>query len=279
MSRGIESSYPPPFIASRENQSQPFYNTLLHQQMAGVSMWAETAEAGIQYAQFLTDRDFYMGKTIPQAKEHQDLIGAPGFMTGNISLAATSMWLERAGGHRMHFAPIGINLIQMSNLDGIEKMVIDVVTRTGKSSRIVGHSAGGMLGFITAMHLHDRYKRGELAIDVEPVSHLYTFGSPVSPEVFTEEQGSTASEAVRGLAEVMMKNDPRAEELQAFKPYLFRNVPSAIRVTNYYSNCDRIVSPQFSIREDSENIEVGGAHTAMIYNKLALQNLGESLAA
>ena len=142
---------------------------------------------------------------------------------------------------------------------------------------IIGYAA--TLGFIAAMHLHDRYKKGELRIDVEPVSHLYTFGSPVSPEVFSDEEGSASSEAVRGFAEIMMKNDPRGEELQRHKPYLFRDVPSAIEVTNYYSNSDRIVSPVFCIREDSENIEVGGTHSGMIFNKIALQNLGESLAA
>lgn len=279
MSRGTESSHSPQFLAYGDSPTRPFHETIRMQQMTGISLWAEAVESSFQYAQFMSDSNFFMGRSIPKAREKQDLIGAPGFLTNNLTMAGTGRWLERSGGHQMHFAPIGINLIQMENLEVIEKKVMSVVNRTGKSARVAGHSAGGMLGFIATMHLHEQYKNGELQIDVEPVSHLYTFGSPVSPEVFGNGQGSASSEAVKGLAEIMMRLDPRGDELQSFKPYLYKDVPSAIKVTNYYSERDRIVSPSFSIRDDSENIEVGGTHSAMTYNKKALQNMGESLAA
>lgn len=279
MSRGKESSYAPQFLATRDTLARPFHETVRLHQMAGIALWAEAVESSFQYAEFMSDSNFFMGRSIPAAKERQDVIGAPGFLTNNLTMFGTGRWLERSGGHQMHFAPIGINLIQMENLEVIEKKVMSVVKKTGKSTRIAGHSAGGMLGFIAAMHLHEQYRKGQLKVDVEPVSHLYTFGSPVSPEVFGDGQGSASSEAVRGLAEIMMRLDPRSEELQSFKPYLYKDVPSAIQVTNYYSERDRIVSPSFSRRDDSKNIEVGGTHSAMTYNKKALQNMGESLAA
>lgn len=279
MSRGPESSHAPQFLAYSDSPTRSFNETIREQHMTGISLWNEAIESSIQFAEFMNDSNFFMGRSIPKAREKQELIGAPGFLTNNLTMAGTGRWLERSGGHQMHFAPIGINLIQMENLEVIEEKVMSVVNKTGKSARIAGHSAGGMLGFIAAMHLHEQYRNGELKVDVEPVSHLYTFGSPVSPEVFGDGEGSASSEAVRGFAEIMMKLDPRSEELQAFKPYLYREVPSAIQVTNYYSERDRIVSPSFSMRDDSHNIEVGGTHSAMTYNKKALQNMGESLAA
>ncbi len=107
----------------------------------------------------------YVGRPSPHAVEPVLLV--PGFLAGDSSLTAMSLWLRRKG-WRTYRSGIHVNVgCTQEVADRLERRVEAIALRRGRSVTIVGHSLGGMLA------------RGLAARRPDLVAGIVTMGSPV----------------------------------------------------------------------------------------------------
>jgi pimeloyl-ACP methyl ester carboxylesterase len=142
---------------------------------------------------------------------------------------------------------------------------------------LIGHSRGGMLAWAIASRMQ------------EQVSHLVLLGSPAPAVVSMMRRGdtqfpgtvATSSVAAAGARAVRML-DPDCAVPNCGCPYtddLRRPLHPATHVLSIYSRDDPIVPPASCAVASGENIEIGGSHGGLAYNRVVYGHLARFLAA
>ncbi len=216
------------------------------------------------------DPVFY-GRGIPRGDGRTVLV-IPGLFGNDLYLRPLRSWLSRIG-----YAPVrsgvSINAGCPERLrTEVERSLSPQLARRTGPIAIVGHSRGGMLGWAIASRLQER------------VSHLALLGSPAPAVVAMMQQDITrapstvarSSVAAAGARAVKLL-DPDCKVPACGCPYtddLRRPLSPATRVMAIYTRDDPIVRPAACRVPAGENVEIGGTHGGLVYNRAALPRLG-----
>jgi pimeloyl-ACP methyl ester carboxylesterase len=211
---------------------------------------------GLELARLLSGRDFR--NPARQARGPAVLL-VPGFMAGDPSLSALTVWLRRRGSRT---ARSGMLL----NTDCAERAVGRIETRLRRFADrtdgrvvLIGQSRGGELARVVALRNPDL------------VGALVMLGSPVLDPLSV---GPAVLEAVRSVARLgdlgvpgMFSSECGAGLCCAtFRDDLRAPLPSSIRAVSIYSRSDGIVSWQACLDPCAEHVEVESSHTGMSVN-------------
>lgn len=199
----------------------------------------------------------------------------PGLFGNDAYLHPLRWWLRRIG-----YAAVRSGLVLNAGCpDRLSRQLDSAVGRASRSSHsvvLVGHSRGGMLCWALASRLQER------------VSHLVLLGSPAPAVVamFRSERTLPAasmarSGVARAGARALALLDPDCTVPAcgcAYVEDLRRPLHPGTRVLSVFSRDDRIVPATACRVGRGENVEVGGTHSGLVYNRTVYPHLARFLA-
>jgi len=235
------------------------------------SLWPELFWIG-EWAQLRTSL-VYEGLGIPHGSG-EPVIVVPGFLGSDQHTAEMRGWLDRIG-YSPHESGIGHNIdCPDISLERLEETVASVVERSGRATRIVGHSLGGMLARSVAV------RRPSL------VRQVITLGSPL--------RVISAHPLVLWVARLLRDVTPAPDRSPRrhgdhmhdgtcaceLMDSLARPFPEVVDRTSVYSRRDGIVDWQACVdAAPGQNVEVSTSHLGMLVNKNVYRAVAEALAA
>ena len=199
----------------------------------------------------------------------------PGLFGNDFYLRPLRTWLSRIG-----YTPLRSSLsINAGCPDRLRAQVEQSLQRRLREPGpicLIGHSRGGMLSWALASRLQQR------------VSHLVLLGSPASAvvammtdaEVLSPSTVARSSVADAG-ARALKLLDPDCRVPACGCPYtddLRRPLHPATNVMSIFSRDDPIVRPDACRLPAGHNVEIGGTHGGLVYNRAALRPLAQFLA-
>jgi triacylglycerol lipase len=217
----------------------------------------------------------YYGRGAPKGDGRPVLV-VPGLFGNDAYLHPLRWWLRRIG-----YSPVRSGLVLNAGCpDRLSRQLDSAVALGSRSTRpvvLVGHSRGGMLCWALASRLQDR------------VSHLVLLGSPAPAVVAmfrSERSVPIASMARSGVARAGARAlallDPDCTVPAcgcAYVDDLRRPLHPGTQVLAVRSREDRIVPPEACVVRAGENVEVGGTHSGLVYNRAVYPHLARFLAA
>jgi pimeloyl-ACP methyl ester carboxylesterase len=231
--------------------------------------------AALELAGLVVDGVFY-GRGVPHG-DGKVVVVVPGLFGGDFYLRPLRGWLGRIG-----YRPLGSNL--SFNAGCPQRMYEQVeahIQREMRAARmaLIGHSRGGILCRALAARLGNR------------ISHLITLGSPLAAIAETARAGWGRDPAQMGVARTVANAGLRARRLldpectfpDCGCPYpdsLARALSEQTKVLCIYSRDDPIVSVAAARLEKPgvRNLEVGGTHAGLVYNREVYRAIATALA-
>jgi pimeloyl-ACP methyl ester carboxylesterase len=234
-------------------------------------------EAGALNEFFALQRDpVFLGRGVPRGDGRLVLV-IPGLFGSDVYLGPLRAWLRRIG-YRPLRSTMVINAGCPDRLrTRVEAALRQSIDRHPGPVAIIGHSRGGMLGWAIASRLQ------ELA------SHLVLLGSP-APAVVTmmrvapasSQRPFAASPVAAAGQRALRLLDPDCNVPACGCPYttdLRRELSTATRVLSIHSRDDQIVPSRATEVTIGRNVEVGGTHSGLVYNRAVYPLIGQFLAA
>lgn len=204
------------------------------------------------------------------------VIVVPGLFGSDVYLQPLRAWLTRIG-----YTPQRSGLsVNAGCPDRLRSQVQATMRRQLESTSgpvaLIGHSRGGMLCWALASRLQQR------------ASHLVLLGSP-APAVVTMigQRGAPAPKTVARASVAAAGDraikllDPDCTVPACGCPYvddLRRRLSPATRILSVYSRDDQIVRPAACHVDGAENVEVGGTHSGLAFNRAVYPHLARFLA-
>ena len=217
----------------------------------------------------------FAGVGLPRGDGRTVLV-LPGLFGNDFYLQPLHRWLRRIG-----YSPTASTL--SINAGCPERLTSQVESHLRRSRRrhpgpvaLVGHSRGGLLAWAIASRL-----QGE-------ASHLALLGSPAPAVVAATRAASgvdyarvaTSTVAAAGRQSLKLL-DPDCTVPECGCPYtadLRRDLSAETRVIAIYSRDDQIVTPGACEVRGATNVEVGGTHSGLVYNRAVYPPLARFLA-
>ena len=142
---------------------------------------------------------------------------------------------------------------------------------------LIGHSRGGVFAWALASRLQ------------QVASHLAVVGSPVGAVVDLLRRGATAELAAMSGTSIVAEAGRQATRLLdpdcrypdcgcAYVNDLRRPLSSTTRVLSLYSRDDLVAHPSSCVVAGAHNVEVGGSHSGLVYNRAVYAELASFLA-
>jgi pimeloyl-ACP methyl ester carboxylesterase len=206
----------------------------------------------------------YLGIGLPRGDGRTVLV-LPGLFGNDFYLQPFRHWLRRIGYWPVH-STLAINAGCPERLRNQVEANLSRA-RLGRPGpvAIVGHSRGGMLGWAIAQRL------GASA------SHLVLLGSPAPAVVAMMRRregpklGPVAAKSVASAGQRSLQLlDPDCNVPECGCPYtedLRQEMNPATRVLSVYSRDDQIVTPGACQVVGATNVEVGGTHSGLVFNR------------
>jgi pimeloyl-ACP methyl ester carboxylesterase len=223
------------------------------------------AQAMGELAELHRDPVFY-GRGVPRGDGRLVLV-VPGLFGNDLYLQPIRSWLARLG-----YTPLRSTLSVNAGCPDRLRNQVEVslrrqIARRPRPVALIGHSRGGMLAWALASRLQ------------EQASHLVLLGSP-APAVVTmmRERRDTrlqmtsvaTSQVADAGARALKLLDPDCTVPACECPYtedLRRPLSEHTRTMSIHSRDDQIVSLDACRVPGSENHEVGGTHSGLVYNR------------
>jgi hypothetical protein len=226
---------------------------------------------------FALQRDpVFRGVGVPRGDGRLVLV-IPGLFGSDAYLQPLHGWLRRIGYQPVH----STMLMNAGCPDRLRTQVENALRRSmaarGGPIAIIGHSRGGMLGWAIASRLR------------EEASHLLLLGSPAAAVVTmmradpnaTQMPFAAASPVAQAGQRALRLLDPECTVPACGCPYttdLRSHLSGTTRLLSIRSRDDRVVPPQACVVADGENLEVGGSHSGLVYNRAVYPLIAQFLA-
>ena len=206
----------------------------------------------------------------------QPVLVLPGLFANDLYLHPLRAWLARIG-----YAPVPSTLRVNAGCSErlsreAEEPLREAMTRRPGPVAVIGHSRGGMLARAIAARLGGA------------VSVLILLGAPVGAFTRLSDADLAAGAIAAGAAPVVDASlrarrilDPDCRFPACGCPFpadLRRPLDARTRVVSIYSRSDQIVPPAASPIEGADNVEVGGTHSGLVYNRAAYHAMAAALA-
>jgi len=220
----------------------------------------------------------YRGQGMPRGDGRRVLV-IPGLFGTDIYLRTMRTWLRRIG-----YTPERSSLFgNVGCSDRLVDIIDDKLPAGDDPIAIVGHSRGGMLAKALATRLGPR------------CSHFIALGSPVGGILRQGIDGLralAANDGHRAANELAHQSvyragqralkflDPDCDAPHCACRYfddLFGPLHPATKACSIYSKDDRVVSPNACPIAGATNIEVGGSHGGLAYNRAVYPHIAEAL--
>lgn len=210
----------------------------------------------------------YAGQPSPQAVEPVMLV--PGFLAGDSSLNAMSLWLRRKG-WRTYRSGIHVNVgCTQEVADRLERRVEAISLRRGRSVTIVGHSLGGMLA------------RGLASRRPDLVAGIVTMGSPVlAPAavhpVLAWDAGMLTQLSRAGFGGVMSQDCVAGTCARRSFEETNQPLNPAVGYTAVYSRRDGVVDWKACLDPAALQVEVRTSHCGMAFDPVVFDVVLDAL--
>lgn len=203
---------------------------------------------------------------------HDPVLLVPGFMAGDSTLKAMSLFL-RAQGFRTYRSQIHVNVgCTREAADRIERRLEVIAQRRGRKVTIVGHSLGGMLA------------RGLAARRPDLVEGIVAMGSPVLAPGAVHKVLAWDAQLLTRLTRVgfrgMMSDDCFGGECARLS-WEETHLPldPAVAFTAIYSKRDGIVDWRACLDPEAEQVEVRTSHCGMAVDPAVMDHVLAALRA
>lgn len=201
----------------------------------------------------------------------------PGLFGNDLYLQPLRGWLARLGYQPVR-STIALNAGCPNRIrEQVERELSARMRRRPGPVAIIGHSRGGMLAWALASRLGDQ------------VSHLALLGSPAGAVVRMLREGRPDVLAAIPASPFVVDAGRRAMQILSpqcdfptcacdYPQDLRRPLSPATSILSVYSRDDPIVAASASPVPDARNVEVGGTHSGLVYNRAVYPALGAFLA-
>jgi pimeloyl-ACP methyl ester carboxylesterase len=203
---------------------------------------------------------------------HDPVLLVPGFMAGDSTLKAMSLFL-RAQGFRTYRSQIHVNVgCTREAADRIERRLEVIAQRRGRKVTVVGHSLGGMLA------------RGLAARRPDLVEGIVAMGSPVLAPGAVHKVLAWDAQLLTRLTRVgfrgMMSDDCFGGECARLS-WEETHLPldPAVAFTAIYSKRDGIVDWRACLDPEAEQVEVRTSHCGMAVDPAVMDHVLAALRA
>jgi len=240
------------------------------------SLITESA-AALELAQLVVDGVFY-GRGVPRGDGRVVLV-VPGLFGNDLYLRPLRGWLGRMG-----YRPVRSSLrfnagCPRRMCEQVEAQIEREVGARAVPMTLIGHSRGGILCRALAGQLGSR------------ISHLITLGSPLAAIAEAARAGWWRSPSQMGVAQTVAdaglrarrRLDPECTFPDCGCPYvgnLARALSEQTKVLCIYSRDDPIIPVGAARLEQPgvRNLEVGGTHSGLVYNRAVYRAIATALA-
>lgn len=230
--------------------------------------WAEV-QWQAQLARLLVD-PVYRGVGVPRG-DGRPVVLIPGFLAGDYTLGVLGGWLDRIG-YEAHGSGMRVNADCFDRaLDRLDERVIALHETSGRRVALIGHSRGGHFAKALAS------RRPEL------ISHVVAMGAgldvplAVSAPIMAAAKGVGAIHIRRAVGELPPSCMTGECTCRGFADY-HAPFPSEIPITSIYSRGDGCLRWQCCVVPYADNIEVGGSHVGLAFERRAYAAIGRALA-
>ncbi len=201
----------------------------------------------------------------------------PGLFGNDLYLQPLRGWLQRIGYHPLR-STLALNAGCPNRLrEQVERELRLRMARRAGPVALIGHSRGGMLAWALASRLQAE------------ASHLILLGSPAGAVVEMLRSDPAADPASIPAASFVVDAGRRAMRLLdpdcdfptcgcQYPDDLRRPLSPATRMLSIYSRDDRIVPPSACPVPGARNVEVGGTHSGLAYNRAVYPEVATFLA-
>jgi triacylglycerol lipase len=218
----------------------------------------------------------YRGIGVPRGEGRLVLV-LPGLFANDIYLQPLRRWLRRVG-----YRPVRSTLA--INVGCPERLCVQIEgelqrqrERHGGRVAIIGHSRGGILGRAIAARLQD--DAAALVLLGSPVGAMLRMPSWSAAQIAADPPAAKRVTDVGSSFRRMVDPDCNVPECGcAFPPDLRGPLHLSTRVTSIYSRDDPIVPASACPVDGAHNIEVGGTHSGLAFNRDVYRELGTALA-
>jgi len=212
----------------------------------------------------------YRGQGIPHG-DGAPVVLIPGFLGVDTYLVEMHAWLKRIG-YRPYMSGIGHNADCPNVLAQRLYVTIDQAYRdTGQKVDLVGHSLGGIMARVAAVHFPRR------------VAKVISLGSPVN-SIRAHPTVIAATRFVRGRILWRRRSEVHSDCYTGDCNCTFLNavrqeVPPSVMRASIYTKSDGIVDWQSCLDQNGgTNIEVRGTHIGLAFNPEVYRNVANLLA-
>ena len=220
----------------------------------------------------------FFGVGLPRGDGRLVLV-VPGLFGNDAYLRPLHSWLFRIG-----YTPVPSTLLVNAGCPQRLRTEVEAALQRRMGRRpgpvaLVGHSRGGVLAWAIASGLGER------------VSHLALLASPAAATVAMFRQGIWRPPAASSVAQAgqraleLLDPDCKVPDCGCAYPHdLKQPLSAATKILAVFSRDDPVVAPQACrVPENGhggsvENVEVGGTHSGMVYNRAAYPVLARFLA-
>ena len=218
----------------------------------------------------------HFGAGLPRGDGRLVLV-LPGLFGNDFYLQPLHGWLQRLG-YRPLRSTIALNAGCPNRLrEQVERELRSQMGRQAGPGALIGHSRGGILGWALASRLQDE------------ASHLVLLGSPAGAVVEMLRRDAAADPAAIPAASFVVEAGRQATRLLdpdcdfptcncQYPEDLRRPLSSTTRILSVRSRDDQIVGPQACIVSGARNVEVGGSHSGLVYNRAVYPELAAFIA-
>lgn len=196
------------------------------------------------------------------------LIG--GLATTTPLLGPLERWLTGLG-YDVVPAAVGAGLdCGRRTVDALESIVRDETDRRGRRVQLVGHSRGGQFARALAHRVPDRVSG---VVTVATPFDLRRLRRPMRLVV-----GALAAARVTGIGGVFGVGCLVGDCCRPFRGVLRGPLPDGVAFTSIWSTDDAVAPPAACVEPDAVNVEVRGAHNALLTGPSARRAIAEALA-
>ncbi|PVY96172.1 esterase/lipase family protein [Actinomycetospora cinnamomea] len=207
----------------------------------------------------------WRGEDVPHGDGAPVLL-VPGFLAGDVTLAALHDWLRRIG-HRSYRSGIAWNVdCSEAAVRRLDRRLAEVADRSGAAVTLIGHSRGGLLARALATRSPERVRR------------VVALGSPLGSQLDASALTLAAVGGARLAQNLLRPHRPHCLTVRCPCPFgADLAAPATPAVVTIWTAEDGIVRPSACRPDGAEAHEVRGSHVGLGVNVHVYRHLAEVL--